>query len=193
MITAEPPPRTSAAEIRFEFDHVGPAATTFECSLDGDAFVACQSPHVYEGLGDGPHEFLVRAVYGGLVDSSPAESSFEVDTEVSGEASTRRTLRVRRSSSVQIPIRVSASEQLDLSADGVVATHCRTYPLRSIVTKVASSSPLTLHVGLRNRGQRRVLRAIERGHKVVGHVAVQLTDELGNLATYEGLVRLRKR
>lgn len=55
---------------------------TFECSLDEVPFAACTSPKSYEGLSAGPHTFRVRASDPvGNQDESPAERSFEADTQ----------------------------------------------------------------------------------------------------------------
>jgi hypothetical protein len=42
------------------FDFTGSGASSFECSLDGAAYVPCTSPQSYDGLGHGKHTFLVR-------------------------------------------------------------------------------------------------------------------------------------
>jgi len=53
--------------------------STFECSLDGGAFVACTSPRSYTGLAPGTHGFSVRAVDAlGNVDPTPASYSWNV-------------------------------------------------------------------------------------------------------------------
>lgn len=57
-------------------------ATGFECSMDDAAWSACTSPTTYAGLAPGSrHTFAVRGVNAeGLVDSTPARRSFDVDT-----------------------------------------------------------------------------------------------------------------
>jgi hypothetical protein len=73
--------RTSAS-----FAFSGASTATFECSLDGEEFEPCSSPHSY-GLGpnpplaDGRHRFEVRAVSsGGTADPTPAALEWTVDT-----------------------------------------------------------------------------------------------------------------
>jgi hypothetical protein len=63
----------------FRFSSDDPDAK-FECSVDGDTRVACQSPYS-RTLGDGSHTFSVRAVDGaGNGDPTPAEHVWSIDT-----------------------------------------------------------------------------------------------------------------
>ena len=65
------------AIVTVEFD--ASEAATFECSLDGAAFAACQSSVSYGPLEDGPHAVRVRAIDRvGNVDPSPAEQAWTV-------------------------------------------------------------------------------------------------------------------
>jgi hypothetical protein len=52
--------------------------STFKCSMDGAAWVACTSPRSYGRLADGPHTFRVKAKNDTLVDETPASRSFTV-------------------------------------------------------------------------------------------------------------------
>jgi CSLREA domain-containing protein len=52
------PTQDTSATFEFSSDE---ADVTFECSLDGAAFAACQSPHQVSGLGLGDHRLHVRA------------------------------------------------------------------------------------------------------------------------------------
>jgi parallel beta-helix repeat protein len=82
-ITAQPDATTASTVASFEFngsDNVTSAASlSFECSLDGAAFAACDSPKSYSGLAVGSHTFQVHAKdAAGNVDASPASHSWTV-------------------------------------------------------------------------------------------------------------------
>lgn len=64
------PSKKATADLTFTSDD--PAAT-FECRLDGSPWAACVTPKNYFGLTKRSHLFEVRAVAGGVVDSSPAQ------------------------------------------------------------------------------------------------------------------------
>jgi hypothetical protein len=54
--------------------------SSFECSLDGGAFVSCPNPKTYTGVPDGAHTFQARAVDpSGNRDASPASYSWTID------------------------------------------------------------------------------------------------------------------
>jgi Bacterial Ig domain len=70
---------TASRSARFDWFADGPPAR--QCSLDGSAFSSCSAPHEYEGLAEGAHTFLVRAVtQSGNADVSPAYHRWVVDT-----------------------------------------------------------------------------------------------------------------
>jgi hypothetical protein len=74
-----PPATTLSTSATFNFSS-GEPGSTFECSLDAAAFVACTSPTEYTGLSFGPHTFRVQAVDSvGNVDGSPASHSWTVE------------------------------------------------------------------------------------------------------------------
>ncbi len=78
-ITAAPGEFSRVGASTFRFDSDDPAAT-FECSVDGDTPIACQSPYT-RTLGDGPHAFSVRAIdRAGNSDDTPAEHLWTIDT-----------------------------------------------------------------------------------------------------------------
>jgi parallel beta-helix repeat protein len=59
-IASGPGALTSSTGATFTF-LAGEEGATFECSLDGAALAACDSPAAYAGLGEGSHTFEVRA------------------------------------------------------------------------------------------------------------------------------------
>jgi peptidoglycan/xylan/chitin deacetylase (PgdA/CDA1 family) len=78
-IESKPAALTSSRSASFALSSNASGAT-FECSLDGAAFVACTTPVTYSALADGPHTFQARARNGsGVVDSSPAGWTWAVD------------------------------------------------------------------------------------------------------------------
>jgi hypothetical protein len=79
-ITTGPSGPTNDAGPSFEFTSTK-AGSTFACSLDGAATVACQSPFMTEELADGPHTFTVVATDpAGNRDPTPASRDFSIDT-----------------------------------------------------------------------------------------------------------------
>lgn len=83
-IDSGPADGTTESTAVFEFsgtDDVTPAGDlTFECSVDGKAFAACESGDEFDSFGVGPHTFAVRAIDGeGQVDPTPAEYTWRVD------------------------------------------------------------------------------------------------------------------
>jgi hypothetical protein len=85
-IEAKPDSPSTAAAASFSFtatDPGGSGVAGFECKLDNGAFAACTSPKTYGSLGDGSHEFRVRATdLAGNVEAEPASFTWKVDTSV---------------------------------------------------------------------------------------------------------------
>ncbi|MEZ5100164.1 MAG: Ig-like domain-containing protein [Thermoleophilia bacterium] len=81
-IDAGPSGRTGDATPSFSFSSSEPANATFECRVDADSFVPCNSGSFTTApLADGPHTFQARAIdQAGNVDPSPASRSITVDT-----------------------------------------------------------------------------------------------------------------
>ena len=70
-ITLAPDAETEATTAKFEF--TSEPGATFECALDSDIYVPCNSGDVYSELAFGDHDFSVRAVDGeGNVDPTAA-------------------------------------------------------------------------------------------------------------------------
>ncbi|WP_158501810.1 Ig-like domain-containing protein [Vitiosangium sp. GDMCC 1.1324] len=87
-ITTQPPLKTTSPDATFVFDAFGRGDVgSYDCSLDGRAFVTCASPKAYTGLPDGRHTFAVRArTYSGVVDPTPATYTWLIglDTDNDG-------------------------------------------------------------------------------------------------------------
>ncbi|MCE9667574.1 Ig-like domain-containing protein [Myxococcus stipitatus] len=80
VIDSAPPAVTNVATATFEFSS-NEDPVTYECSLDGAAYVACTDPVSFGPLADGEHTLLVRAVdAGGMADTSPASHTWTIDT-----------------------------------------------------------------------------------------------------------------
>lgn len=79
------PPTVTRLPGTFEFAGTLPGSS-YECRLDDSTtWIACASPLTLTGLADGTHVMRVRAVYGGLSDTTPATHSWTVDTTTSVE------------------------------------------------------------------------------------------------------------
>jgi hypothetical protein len=65
----------SKAPLAFHSDQSG---VSFQCSVDGSAWVSCASPWTTQALSLGNHTFRVKALKGVVEDLTPAEYQFEV-------------------------------------------------------------------------------------------------------------------
>jgi hypothetical protein len=78
-ITSGPSALSASPDATFAFT-ADEAGSTFECSVDGAAFVSCTSPATFTGLADGAHTFDVRATDGsGNTDATPDSASWTID------------------------------------------------------------------------------------------------------------------
>jgi predicted acyl esterase len=78
FIRSGPPKRSDRPKAKFTFDS-SDVDSTFECSLDGEDFAACDSPLTLTGLKAGSHVFRVRATDADdLTDTSPAKRKFKI-------------------------------------------------------------------------------------------------------------------
>ncbi|QSQ27964.1 OmpA family protein [Pyxidicoccus parkwayensis] len=79
-IVSGPAAVTNSNSATFDFSS-NESPVTYQCSLDGAAFVACTDPVTFTGLADGNHTLAVRAVdAAGNVDPTPATHAWTVDT-----------------------------------------------------------------------------------------------------------------
>jgi hypothetical protein len=64
-----------AATVSFSSPNAG---ASFQCQLDGAAWAACSSPVTYANLSSRTHTFRVRALVGGVADTTPATARWTV-------------------------------------------------------------------------------------------------------------------
>ena len=80
-ITAGPPPVSNQSSASFSFTS-DEAGSSFECRLGTGSWSACGSPFTTGSLGDGTHQFSLRAIDpSGNVESSLTTRSFSIDTQ----------------------------------------------------------------------------------------------------------------
>jgi hypothetical protein len=80
-LTSEPANPSSDTSPSFGFSDTD-AGATFRCQLDGGGFTACTSPKTYNGVGDGPHAFDVKAVDAAGNESDVTSYQWTIDTAV---------------------------------------------------------------------------------------------------------------
>jgi hypothetical protein len=74
-------PADPTADTTGDFTFTSTKPGTFECALDGGAFVLCTTPFATAALGNGPHTFAVRARdLANNVDATPDTHTWVIDT-----------------------------------------------------------------------------------------------------------------
>ncbi len=82
IVTTIPPKVTASTSVVFNYvDPTAPTTNTFECSLDGAAWVDCDGKTTtYTNLSEGEHVFDVRTIDpNGVIDPTPASFTWVVD------------------------------------------------------------------------------------------------------------------
>ena len=80
VILAGPANPTAERVATFSFGVVDGTPDSYECRLDGGAWVVCASPYVTPALADGEHTLLVRSLRRGVYDETPAFYGWTLDT-----------------------------------------------------------------------------------------------------------------
>ena len=146
-ITGQPdnPTNQSTAVLTFVSTKAG---STFRCSLDGAAFVACSSPQTYMGLADGAHTFAVQATdAAGHVEPQPVSVSWTVDTVAPDTLLTGHPASLSNSASATFAFNsTETSSSFVCAVDGITQANC--------------ASPLTLN-GLADGSHTFTVRAVD--------------------------------
>lgn len=78
--TSVPPAASNSSSAQVAF--TGAAGAAFACSLDGGSYQSCSSPVMLAGLADGQHTVAVEETDSPGNTSSPATTSWDIDTDV---------------------------------------------------------------------------------------------------------------
>ncbi|MCP3145283.1 Ig-like domain-containing protein, partial [Pyxidicoccus xibeiensis] len=124
-IVSGPTGTTSSTSATFDFTS-NESPVTYQCSLDGAAFVACTDPVTFSNLADGSHTLAVRAVdEAGNVDPTPATRTWTVDTGVPDTSFTSTPPALSSSSSATFDLNSNESPvTYECSLDGAAFTAC---------------------------------------------------------------------
>lgn len=118
MIVTAPASPTGDTTGDFVFTSTEPG--TFECSLDGAAFMPCPATYATPALADGPHTLLVRAIdAAGNADPTPAMHAWVVNTVTFVTIDTPADGSVTRSSRPAISGRGEPGATITVIVDGV--------------------------------------------------------------------------
>jgi hypothetical protein len=203
-IEAGPAAVTGDSTPTFEFTASEPGSS-FECSVDGGAFEACNSPITLAPLADGPHGFRVRSRdLAGNVDTSPAGRDFTVVASVSPAGSPqadvvapavvlggKSTQKLGRSISLVVE---ATTEDLWASLSGTASLPgaSRIYKLVGVKDRfVARGSNVSLKVKVPKNALTAIRRALRRHKKVKAALTLRVRDAVGNVAVNKRTIRLK--
>lgn len=123
-ISSAPANPTNSTSASFAFTSPDPGAT-FQCTLDGGAYLGCTSPKAYAGLSNGGHTFAVRALdAAGNADASPASFAWTVDTVAPDTTLTAQPANPTNSTSATFSFTATEAGTFQCSLDGSAYTSC---------------------------------------------------------------------
>ena len=186
---------TSDATPTFGFSSNDPGFTAgFGCRVDGGPFFACSSPETIGPLGDGPHNFEVRAVdTAGNADPSSALRGFNVtpDTSLDGSAAAKGK-QEQKGKKIVVEAKVTAGEDLDAEASGKVKLGKKAYKLKPLSKSVSSGKKKTLKLKpKKSKDAKKIAKALKQGKGAEAKLTVRLTDEAGNKKRTKLKVKLK--
>ncbi len=173
-----------------DFSSPDPAAT-FQCALDGVPFTPCNSGLTLGPLADGEHTFAVRAIDPvGNIDQSPAQTSFTLDTLISGREVSAKRKQKQRGRTVKAVAKVATGEAVTATLTGKV-TPGKGLKLRDVTKAVADGEGAKLVGTLKRKQSEAVLEQLAEGKKLKAKLVVEITDDVGNLTTTTEKVKLK--
>ena len=121
-ITAAPATASNSDSSTFEFVADEPA--TFECKLDGNAFLPCSSPRGYAGLPNGSHAFAVRATDAAGNTGPGATHTWTVDTAAPAVAISQKPANPSRDNSPSFAFAANEAASFECKLDGAALAPC---------------------------------------------------------------------
>jgi hypothetical protein len=180
QISAGPEGATRDAAPVFAFRSDDPGSA-FECRVDDGPFGTCRSGDRLATLGDGPHQFEVRATdEAGNADANPAGRDFTVDTRVTDAAVVVPPKLKVAAGKLELPIIVSAGEPATASATGQAKAGKKKVGLPAKSLSLQSRAKSALKLAPSAKGAKRIRAGLAGGKKVKVVLTVTFTDELGN-------------
>src|SRR5207248_345423 len=121
-ITASPTNPSNSSSPSFSFS--SEAGASFQCALDGAAFVSCSSPKAYSAIADGSHTFQVKAIDTACNTGTAWSYTWTIDTVAPGASITASPTNPSNSSSPSFSFSSEAGASFQCALDGAAFAAC---------------------------------------------------------------------
>src|SRR5204862_250257 len=106
------------------FSFSSEAGASFQCALDGAAFVSCSSPKAYSAIADGSHTFQVKATDTAGNTGAAASYTWTVDTVAPSASITASPTNPSNSSAPSVSFSSEAGASFQCALDGAAFASC---------------------------------------------------------------------